>query len=137
MLLSTLRISVTCGPLGTGTGANLKRRARRHAIVAAALDHTHMQEGIAGPIGKLDETESLVGIVPFDDGLDRGTGGRVKPLAAKLRCRPEIAPGCFKVVVVEAAATGRAKISVSAAHLSSWGRAECSHSEMRRNDRQP
>src|SRR5580658_7063424 len=31
--------------LGTGTGADLKRRARRHAIVAAALDHAHMQEG--------------------------------------------------------------------------------------------
>ena len=106
-------------PFGTGTGANLECRARRHGIVAAAPDNTHMQKGIAGPIGKLDETESLVGIVPFDDGLDRGTGGRVKPLAAKLRCRPETAPGCFKVVVVEAAAAGLTKISVSAAHLSS------------------
>jgi hypothetical protein len=38
--------------------------------VAAALDHTHMQEGIARPIGKLYEAESLVGVVPFDYGLD-------------------------------------------------------------------
>ena len=108
-------------PFGTGTGANLECRARRHGIVAAALDHTHMQKGIAGPIGKLDETESLVGIVPFDDGLDRGTGGRVKPLAAKLRCRPETAPGCFEVVVVKAAVAGLAKISVSASSLEFLG----------------
>ena len=81
--------------------------------MADALDHTHMQEGITGPIGKLYEAETFVWIVPFDDGLDRGTGGRFK-----FRCRCEIAPGCFEVVVVEAAATGRAKISVSAAHVS-------------------
>jgi hypothetical protein len=41
--------------------------------MAAALDHTHMQEGIAGPVGKLYETESFLRIVPFDHGLDRGT----------------------------------------------------------------
>jgi hypothetical protein len=66
-------------------GANFKRRARRHAIVAAALDHTHMQEGIAGPIGQLDKAEALVGVVPFDYGPDRRTGRRFKPLGAELR----------------------------------------------------
>jgi hypothetical protein len=76
-----------------------------------------MQKGIAGSVGKLDKAKSLLGIVPFDDGLDRGTGGCFKSLAAKLRCRPETAPGCFEVVVVEAAAAGRSKISISAAHL--------------------
>ena len=90
--------------LGTGTGADLERRTRRKATVAAALDYTHMQEGITGPIGKLYEAETFVWIVPFDDGLDRGTGGRFK-----FRCRSEIAPGCFEVVVVEAAATGGRK----------------------------
>jgi hypothetical protein len=44
-----------------------------------------MQEGIAGPIGELYEPESLVGIVPFDYRLDRGTGGRFNPLGAKWR----------------------------------------------------
>jgi hypothetical protein len=72
-------------PLGPRTGANLERRARRHAIVAAALDHTHMQEGIARPIGQLDKAEALVGVVPFDYGPDRGTGRRFKPLGAELR----------------------------------------------------
>jgi hypothetical protein len=80
-----------------------------------------MQEGIAGPIGKLYEAVSLVGVVPFDYGLDRGTGGCLEPLGAKSRCRSETAPGWFEVVVVEATATGRAKISVSAAHLSLCG----------------
>ena len=79
--------------LGAGTGADLEGRARRYATVAAALDHTHMQEGIARPIGKLYEAESLVGIVPFDYGLDRGTGGRFKPLCTKSWCRSETAPG--------------------------------------------
>ena len=104
-------------PLGPRTGANLERRTRRYATVAAALDHTHMQEGIAGPIGKFYKAESLVGIVPFDDGLDRGTGGCFEPLGAKPQCRSETAPGWFEVVVVESTATGQAKISVSAAHL--------------------
>jgi len=88
--------------------------------VAAALDHTHMQEGIARPIGKLYEAEPLFGVVPFDYGLDRGTGGRFKPLGTRSRCRSEAAPGCFEVVVVEATATGRAKISVSA-HVDTLG----------------
>jgi hypothetical protein len=75
-------------PLGPGASADLERRARRHATVTAALDHTHVQEGVAGPIGKFYEAEPLVGVVPFDDGLDRGTGRRVKPLGAKSRdCR--------------------------------------------------
>jgi hypothetical protein len=88
-----------------------------------------MQEGIAGPIGKLYEAESLVRVVPFDYGLDRGTGRHVKPLGTRSRCKSETAPGCFEVVVVEATATGRAKISVSAAHVIPWGRMECPQSE--------
>jgi len=106
--------------LGTGTGADLERRARRKATVAAALDHTHMQEGITGPIGKLYEAKTFVWIVPFDDGLDRGPGRRVKPLDAEFRRRSEIAPGRFVVVVGEGAATRRTKISVLVAHLSAW-----------------
>ena len=84
------------GPLLPGAGADLERRARRHAIVAAALDYTHMQEGIAGPIGKLYEAESLVRIVPFDDGLNRGTGGCFKPLGAKFRCQIQNCAGVVR-----------------------------------------
>jgi hypothetical protein len=98
----------------------------RYATVAAALDHTHVQEGIARPIGKLYEAEALVGIVPFDHGLDRGTGGRFKPLGVRSRCRSETAPGCFEVVVVEATATVGTKVSVSAAHVIPWERLLCS-----------
>jgi len=72
--------------LGPGTGANLEGRTRRYAAVAAALDHTHMQEGIPRPIGQLYEAEPFVGIVPFNHGSDRRTGGRFKPLGAKARC---------------------------------------------------
>src|SRR6202007_2978624 len=37
-------------PLGPRTGADLERGARQYATVAAALDHAHVQEGIARPI---------------------------------------------------------------------------------------
>src|SRR5437764_1510967 len=53
-------------PLGPRTGADLERRARRDTAVPAAFNHTRVQEGITGPIGKLYETEPLVGVVPFD-----------------------------------------------------------------------
>jgi hypothetical protein len=82
---------------GPRTGADLEGRARRYATVAAALDDTHMQEGIARPIGKLYEAESLVGIVPFDYGLDRGARRRFKPLGARSRCGSETAPGVSKL----------------------------------------
>jgi hypothetical protein len=95
-----------------------------------------MQEGIARPIGKPHEAKSLIRIVPFDDGLDRGTGGRFKPLGARSQCRSESAPGCFEVVVVEATAARRAKISVSAAHVIPWGVSKAPISEMRKGDRQ-
>jgi hypothetical protein len=65
----------TLGQIGPRSGADLEHRARRYAAVAAALDHTHMQEGIARPIGKLYEAEPLFGVVPFDYGLDRGPEG--------------------------------------------------------------
>ena len=63
-------------PLGPRTGEDLERGARRYATVPATLDHTHVHEGIARPIGKLYEAEPLVGVVPFDYSLGRRTGGR-------------------------------------------------------------
>ena len=90
-------------PRGKDEGAARIKGARsqgenfRYAIVAAALDHTRMQEGIAGPIGKLYEAESLVGVVPFDYGLHRGTGRRVKPLGTRSRCRSETGRGVSKL----------------------------------------
>jgi hypothetical protein len=35
------------------------------AVLADTCDHTHIEEGIAGPIGKLYEAESLVGDIIF------------------------------------------------------------------------
>ena len=95
-----------------------------------------MEEGIAGSVGKLHEAEALIGVVPFDDGLDRGAGRRFKPLRAEFRCRSEIAPGRFVVVVCEGAPPRRAKISVFVAHMSAWGQVERPYSEMRQIERQ-
>src|SRR5580704_18871533 len=88
------------------------------AGAAPGVPSTRIGDTLRGEIGKLYEAESLVGIVPFDDGLDRGTGGCFEPLGAKPRCRSETAPGWFGVVVVESTATGRTKIPRSAAHVS-------------------
>ena len=84
--------------------------------MAAALDRAHMKEGIPRSIGQLYEPEALFRVVPFNHGSDRGTGGRFKPLGGKPRCRFEIAPRWFKVIVIETTTTGGAKISGSAAH---------------------
>src|SRR5271170_126879 len=107
--------------LGPRTSADFERRTGQDATVAAPLDYTHVQEGITGSIGKLNEAKALIEVVPFDDSLHRGTRGGLKPLGGKSRCSSETASGCFKVVVIERTATGRAKISVSAAHLLSLG----------------
>ena len=79
------------------TGADLERRARRYASVAAALDHTHMQEGIARPIGKLYEAEPFFRVVPFDYGLDRGTGGASNLWALDPGVDPKLRRGVSKL----------------------------------------
>jgi hypothetical protein len=56
-----------------------------------------MQKGIAGPIGKLDETESLVGIVPFDDGLERRTGGASNLWPPNCGVDPKLRRGASKL----------------------------------------
>ena len=81
-------------------------------------------------------SRSLVGVVPFDYGLDRGTGRRFKPLRTRSGCRSETPPGCFEVVVVEVTATSGTKISVSAAHVIPSGVWNAPQSEMRMGGRQ-
>ena len=90
------------------------------------LGFIDLEQKTLQPLDKLYEAESLVGVVPFDYGLDRRTGGRFKPLGVRSRCSSETAPRCFEVVVVEAMATAGAKVSVSAAHVIPWRRLECS-----------
>ena len=101
--------------LRTWAGAYLKRRARRHATVAAALSHAYVQEGIAGAVRQLHEAEPLLGIVPFDGSAD-GWAGRCFELRTARRGKSKITSWWFVVVVVEITASVRAKISVSAAH---------------------
>src|SRR6266571_4824658 len=52
---------------------DLKRRARPHRAVTAALDHAHMEERITAT-GKLNEAKPFLGIVPLDRGLNRRAG---------------------------------------------------------------
>ena len=88
-----------------------------------------MQEGIARTIGYLDEAEPFVRVVPFDGGSDRRAGGAVE-LGTARRCISEIAGRRLMVVIVDTTATGWTKISVSTAHVTSWGRSNVAQSEM-------
>src|SRR5580700_1328032 len=79
------------------------------------------REASPDPSASCTKPNPLSGLYHLTTAWSRGTGGRFKPLGAKSRCRSETAPGWFEVVVVESTAPGRAKISVSAAHLSLCG----------------
>jgi hypothetical protein len=47
------------------TRTNLERRAGRHAIVPAALNHAHVQERIAGSVAELDKAKSFIRVYHF------------------------------------------------------------------------
>ena len=92
-------------------GADTELGARGHGLVAGIAQHRDVQEGVAAP-DHLDEAEALLGVEPFDDRVDRrtGGGGRRSARAAELpghrritttAAAAEIAPA--EIVVVEAA----------------------------------
>src|SRR4249920_3243436 len=91
---------------------HLKRRARWHAAVAAALHHADMQEGIAGAIGELHEAEPVLRVVLLDGGAD-GWTERCFELGTARRGKSEITPRRFVVVFIATAAAVRTKISIS------------------------
>jgi len=107
-------------PLRPRAGADLKRRAGWHAVVTTALDDAHMEEGVARAITKRDEAKAFVGVVPLDGSSDGGARRAVELWATRRRIA-EITGRRFVVVVIEITAAVRAKISVSAAHVTSWG----------------
>jgi hypothetical protein len=80
-----------------------------------------------GGVAECNHEYHLAGSALYDLDLAYGDAPRERldlflaadPKAPTLRS--EAAPGCFEVVVVEAAATGRAKISISAAHVDTLG----------------
>jgi hypothetical protein len=80
--------------------------------VAAAFDYAHMQESVARTVGQFDEAEALVRVVPLDGRSDGRAGGAVELWTARRRIS-EITGRQFVVVVVETAASGLAKISLS------------------------
>jgi hypothetical protein len=125
VLLSTLRISLTCGPFGP-------RLARTSSVAPGAtlprpLRSTTLTCRKASPdsLASCTKPNPLSGLYHLTTAWTGGSGC-LKPLGARSRYRSETAPGCFEVVVVEATATGRTKISVSAAHVILWRRMECS-----------
>src|SRR4029077_10296841 len=109
-------------PLRSGPGTHLKRRAGRYPTVASAFDYAHMQESVARTVGQFDEAEALIRVVPLNGRSDGRAGGALELWTARRRIS-EIASRRFVVVVVETAAAGLAKISLSIAHVGILGQA--------------
>src|SRR5581483_12272456 len=62
--------------LGAGTDHHLELGAGRHRVEARRMQGVDMEEGVALAIGQFDEAVALVGLEPFDDGVDRRPGRR-------------------------------------------------------------
>jgi hypothetical protein len=108
--------SVTCDPFLAHADAHLERRPRRHGTMTAALEHTCVQEGVAGTASELHEAETFARVVPFDDSLKGRAGGRFELWTAGRRIA-EIAGRRLVVVVFETTAAWWAEISVSVSHV--------------------
>jgi hypothetical protein len=62
-------------PFVSWTDAHFERFTRLHCVDPAVSEDAPMEEGVARPIGQLDESKPLFGFEPFDDCTDRRTGG--------------------------------------------------------------
>ena len=54
----------------SGTNTNFDGLSRLYGVDAALSEDRAVKEGVAGPIGKFDESKPLLGIEPLDDSLD-------------------------------------------------------------------
>src|SRR4030088_2247616 len=78
---------------------DLKRGARGHGAVAAALDHAYVKKGVAAG-WKLYEAEALFRIVPFHRGRNRRAGRSLFDAGAALTRRiPEIRRRRIDVII--------------------------------------
>jgi hypothetical protein len=76
-----------------------------------------VQKRIPRAVRQLDEAEALFRFEPFDDGLNRRSGGffearSATAAAAETRRRSKIARRLFIILIVEGAPTPRTKISI-------------------------
>jgi hypothetical protein len=106
-------------PFVAGTDPDFEGIARLHSIDTASGQHTTVKEGIAGPIGEFDEPKAFVGIEPFDDPIDRWTGGCLEGCSAKAGSG-SVGTGLWVVGIgVEIATPRITKILFS--YFGSWG----------------
>jgi hypothetical protein len=75
-----------------------------------------MQECVARTACQLDKAKALIRVVPFDGRSDGQAGGAVKLRTTRWRIS-EITGSGLVVIVGEITPAGRAKISVSVAHV--------------------
>jgi hypothetical protein len=76
-----------------------------------------MQERVTGTVRQRDEAKALIGVVPFDGSAHGCAEGVVEVRTARRRVS-KIARRWLVVVVGQITAAGRAKISLSVAHVS-------------------
>ena len=74
--VSTSTTRVTCAPLAPAPTMTLQLGARRHGLVPRGVQRVGVQKGVALAVRQFDEAVALVGLEPFDDGVDRRPGRR-------------------------------------------------------------
>src|SRR4051812_20792108 len=101
-------------------GADDELGAGLHLGLPGGLDDAHVQEGVAGAVGHLDEAEALLGVEPFDRRVLRRPGGDRRARRHRRGFAPTglrlIAEGGAAVVaevVAAAAATRSTKVSIA------------------------
>ena len=76
-------------PLVAGADPNFEGFTLLHGIDAALSQDGPMEEGVAVPIREFDKSKAFLGVEPFDNPTDRGTG-RVFERLAEPGSGPEI-----------------------------------------------
>ena len=97
----------------SGADPNFEGFARLHGVDAALRQHAPVEEGVAGPIGKSDESKPLFGVEPFDDPVYRRTGRCLEPRLAKPGSGAESTRLWMVGVSVEVATPRMTKILIS------------------------
>src|SRR5262249_33098895 len=91
---------------------HFQRLARLDLRHAEAAEHGGMQERIPRAVGQLDKAEALFRFEPFDDRLNRRSGGFFEARSTETGRLAKIARRLVKLLIVKGAPTPLTKITI-------------------------